>query len=409
MPTSTQNVATRYGSKAVLRPAKIGEVLIVTCALYGLKSSGAAWRADLATMLRELQFTPTQANPYVWIRSSGTHYDLVLVYVDDILILVKNPKLTMDDLGKQYELKPESVKEPDIYFGADMEKVQLPNGRVELAMSSRTYVKNSVKVVESLIAEDDPEAKLNTTARNPCPTGYKPKLNVTPELNDELGLQFLQLIGILRWAIKLGRIDIFVELSQLSQHQALLRREHLEAIYHLFAYLKKHENGAQIVFDPKTPQINEQVFNANADWWDFYGDISEELPLNMPEAKGQPVVVSCFVDANHTGNMITCRSHTGILMYVQNAPIVCFSKPQNTVESSSFGSEFVALRAAKDMIVALQYKLRMSWVSIAGPANVFCDNNGIVKNTTIPESMLAKKHNAINYHAICKAVAAGIL
>ena len=365
-----------------------GKVLIVTRALYGLKSSDAAWRADLATTLRKLQFTSTQADPDVWIRSGGTHYDMVLVYVDDILIFAKNPKLTMDELGKLYELKPESVKEPDIYLGADMEMVLLPNGRVEWAMSSRMYVKNAVKVVEFLIAEDNPEAKLKTTARNPFPTGYKPKLDVTPELNDELRLRFLHLIGILRWAIELGRIDIFVELSQLSQHLALPRRGHLEAIYHIFAYLKKHENGARIVFDPKTPQIDERVSNANIDWRDFYGEVSEELLLNMPEAKGQPVVVSCFVDANHAGNMITRRSHTGILIYVQNAPIVWFLKRQNTVESSSFGSEFVALRAAKVMIVALQYKLRMFGVPIAGPANVFCDNNGDVKNTMIPESML---------------------
>jgi hypothetical protein len=74
------------------------------------------------------------------------------------------------------------------------------------------------------------------------------------------------------------------------------------------------------------------------------------------------------------------------------------------VESSSFGSEFVALRAVKDMVVAIRYKLRMFGVPIDGPVNMFCDNNGVVKNTTIPESMLAKKHNAINYHAIREAV-----
>ena len=104
----------------------------------------------------------------------------------------------MDELGKLYELKPESVKEPDIYLGANMEKVQLPNGKVEWAMGSRAYVKNAVKVVESLIAEDDPEAKLKSTARNPFPTGYKPELDITAELNDKLGSRFLQMIGILR-------------------------------------------------------------------------------------------------------------------------------------------------------------------------------------------------------------------
>jgi len=51
-------------------------------------------------------------------------------------------------------------------------------------------------LAETLIAEDDPEAKLNTTARNPFPSGYKPELDVTPKLNDKLGSRFLQLIGI---------------------------------------------------------------------------------------------------------------------------------------------------------------------------------------------------------------------
>ena len=163
------------------------------------------------------------------------------------------------------------------------------------------------------------------------------------------------------------------------------------------------------MFDPKTPNIDERVFNADADWRNLYGDVAEELPPNMPEAKGKPVMISCFVDANHAGNMMTRQSHTGILVYVQNAPIIWFSKRQNTVEASSFGSEFITLRAAKEMIVALCYKLRMFGVAIDGPANVFCDNNGVVKNTTIPASMLAKKHNVINYHAIREAVAAKIL
>ena len=283
-----------------------GKVLIVTRALYGPKLSGAAcWRADLAATLRDLKFTSSQADPDVWLRSSGTYYDVILVYVNNTLIFAKNPKSTMDELGKLYELKPESVKVPDIYLGANMEKVQLPDGKVEWAMGSRSYVKNAIKVVEALVTEDDPNAKLTTTARNPFPTGYKPELDVTPELNDELGLQFLQLVGILRWTIELGRLDIYVELSQLSQHQALPRRDHLEAIYHIFAYLKKHENGARIVFDPKTPIIDERVFNSKADWRDFYGDVSEEMPPNMPEPKGKGVVVSCFVDANHAGNVIT--------------------------------------------------------------------------------------------------------
>jgi hypothetical protein len=201
-----------------------GKIPIVTRALYGLKLTGAAWRADLAATLRDLKFTFTQADPDVWIRSGGTHYDMVLVYVDDILFFAKDPKMTVAELGKLYELKPESVKEPDIDLGANMEKVQLPNGKVEWAMGSRRYVKNAVRVDESLMAEDDLEAKLKSTARNPfVPTGYKPELDVTPKLNEQLGSRFLQMVGMLRWAIELGWLDISVELSQSSQHQVLPR------------------------------------------------------------------------------------------------------------------------------------------------------------------------------------------
>jgi hypothetical protein len=48
-------------------------------------------------------------------------------------------------------------------------------------------------------------------------------------------------------------------------------------------------------------------------------------------------------------------------------------------------------------------------VLIDGPANVFCDNHGVMNNASIPESVLIKKHNAINYHAVREAVTAGIM
>jgi hypothetical protein len=94
------------------------------------------------------------------------------------------------------------------------------------------------------------------------------------------------------------------------------------------------------------------------------------------------VTISSFVDANHAGNVITRRSHTGIFLFVQNAPIIWFSKRQNTVEAATFGSKFVALRICKELIVALRYKLRMFGIPIDGPGNIFCDNHGVVQNAS---------------------------
>jgi hypothetical protein len=144
-------------------------------------------------------------------------------------------------------------------------------------------------------------------------------------------------------------------------------------------------------------------------WKEFYPDATDRVPPNMPEPLGNPVMVAAYVDANHAGNLANRRSHTGVLIYVNNALITWYSKRQNTVESSSFGSEFVALRIATELIESLRYKLRMFGVPIEGTTNVYCDNKSVVTNASIPTSVLNKRHNAICYHRVREAQAAGII
>jgi hypothetical protein len=177
----------------------------------------------------------------------------------------------------------------------------------------------------------------------------------------------------------------------------------------MFAYLKKHPDMGKLVYDSKCPEIDERIFHQNADWNEFYGDVKEELPPNMPKLLGHPVIISAFVNANHAGNVVMRHLHSGIFLFVQNALIIWFPEWQNMVEAATFRSEFVMLRICKELIVALRYKLCMFGVPIDGPANVFCDNRGVVKNASILESTLMKKHNAINYHAVQEAAAARIV
>jgi hypothetical protein len=92
------------------------------------------------------------------------------------------------------------------------------------------------------------------------------------------------------------------------------------------------------------------------------------------------------VDADHAGCRVTRQSHTGITLYVQGAPIMWYSKRQNTMESSTFGSELIAMTTAIEQVEALCYKLRMMGIPIEGPANVFCDNEAVFKNSAFPES-----------------------
>ena len=86
-----------------------------------------------------------------------------------------------------------------------------------------------------------------------------------------------------------------------------------------------------------------------------------------------------------------------------------YSKAQTTVESSTFGSEFIAMCQATDMIEGLHYKLRMFGVPIDSPANVLSDNQAVILNSIVPSSTLRCKHNVICYHRDREAVAAEII
>jgi len=145
------------------------------------------------------------------------------------------------------------------------------------------------------------------------------------------------------------------------------------------------------------------------DWSEYYPGAQEVIPPNMPEPRGKEVTMSCYVDADHAGCKVTRRSHTGVLIFVNRAPILWYSKRQNTVETSTFGSEFIAMKTAVEMTEGLRYKLRMMGIPLDGPTNVFCDNDTVVKQTTKPESVLKKKHNAIAYHRVRESQAANIV
>jgi hypothetical protein len=115
------------------------------------------------------------------------------------------------------------------------------------------------------------------------------------------------------------------------------------------------------------------------------------------------------VDADHAHDQLTRRSVTGFIVFANNNPIKWYSKRQNTVESSTYGAELVALRIAVKAIIEIRYKLCMMGIPIQGPSQLLCDNKSVVLNIALPYSTLKKKHNAIAYHRVHEAIATQII
>ena len=93
-------------------------------ALYGLKSAGLAWREALAEALVQLSFNSTRADPDVWIRDAvrldgGNYYEMLFVYVDDILALSHKATEVITEITSFYKENEGIIKPLDIYLGAN--------------------------------------------------------------------------------------------------------------------------------------------------------------------------------------------------------------------------------------------------------------------------------------------------
>lgn len=389
-----------------------GKIFIVSKALYGLKSASASFRAFMAEKLDDLGFQSSMADPDVWMRpgmkpEGDEYYEYILMYVDDILVVSNEPQPIFKELKQHVTFKNDKVEEPSNYLGARL-KLKSIEGRDCWTLTSVDYVNAAVKNVEEALKHK--QWKFPSKVTTPMTSNYYPELDGTPELDADEVTFYQEMIGSLRWATEIGRVDILHEVSILSQYQASPRQGHMEQLLHIFAYLKKKPKTT-LYFDYALPNIDYGLFRTKReDFMEHYRDAKEEKPDRMPKPRGKSVLTTAFVDASHANNKKTRRSHIGHIIFVNRAPILWYSKRTQTVETSTFSSEFIAMKTCIEAIVGFRYKLRMFGIPIHEDhaTNVFCDNESVVNNTSKVESVLNKKHAALAYNYCRWSVAAGV-
>ena len=199
--------------------------MLICKALYGLRSSGAAFGAHLAETLYDIGFVPTRADPDVQrrpaIKEDGfEYYEYVLCYVDDILASHK-ARDVLKAIQTIFKLKDDRIEPPDMYLGATLSNMD-DDGIQGWCMSSDKYVRAAVENVEQELARAN--QRLPSKCRTPMTVGYRPERYVSAELTTEGIQRYQELIGVLRWAAELGRVDILLETAMLLTYMALPRK-----------------------------------------------------------------------------------------------------------------------------------------------------------------------------------------
>jgi hypothetical protein len=244
-------------------------------------------------------------------------------------------------------------------------------------------------------------------ASSPLEKGDHPELDASELLEIENIQVYQSLIGALQWTIQIGRFDICTAVMTMSRFRAAPRRGHMERVKRIHGYLRKMKEGV-IRIRTELPDYSDIPEGYHS--WDYscYEGAREEIQEDAPRPLGKLVKTTHYVDANLMHDLISGRSVTGIIHLLNKTPVDWFSKLQSTVESATFGSEYVAARTCTDQIVDLRITLRYLGVPIDGPSMMFGDNESVVNTAAIPDAKLHKRHNLLSYHRTREAIAAGI-
>ena len=371
-------------------------VLVIHRALYGCKSSGKRWHERFSDVLRSEGFTPSKADPDVWMRplKDGSCYEYVAVYVDDLLMAMKDPKKFCDTLKEKYNFKLKGDGPIDYHIGLNYYKDK-----------DGTLIQQPLKYIDRMIKSyEDTYKELPKKFKTPLEKNDHPEVDTSDLLGPEGIKKYLTMIGQLQWLVALGRFDIFSAVTTMSRFRSAPREGHLERMKRMFGYIleTKHAGIRVRTEIPDFSAYPDQVF----DWsYSVYGDIEELKPHDMPEPMGNPVVLSTYVDANLYHDLVTGKALTVVLHLINQTPFDWFCKRQPNVEAATFGSEFTAAKTAVEQIIDIRTTLRYLGVPIQGKTYMFGDNQSVVTNSTLPHSQLNKRHNTLAYHRVREAIA----
>ena len=376
-----------------------GHTLVISKALYGLRSSGLRWHEKLAIILKKIGFFPCKSEPDIWMRRSQDLYEYIAVYVDDLAICARNPKEITDILENVHNFKLKGTGPIKYHLGCDFFRDSVG----VLCFSPRKYIK---KIIAGYLTMFGSKPKANISS--PLEKGDHPETDDSALLDEDGIAQYQSLIGSLQWAVSLGRFDIQTAVMSLSSFRAAPRKGHLNRVKRIYSYIAKMKHATIRVRteEPDFSGLSDEPYN-----WDhsIYGGVKEELPNNAPEPLGKYVTTTHYVDANLFHDILSGRSVTGVLHLINKTPIDWYSKKKATVETATYGSEFVAAQTCTEQIIDLRLTLRYLGVPIRTKCYMFGDNASVVNSASQPQAKLHKRHIFLSFHRVREAIAPGIM
>ena len=250
--------------------------------------------------------------------------------------------------------------------------------------------------------------KPRMTYSSPLEPNDHPELDTTPFLDDNDIQKYQSMLGALQWVVTLGRFDVATAVMTMGSFRVTPRDGHLLRLRRIYGYLAKMKHGT-LRYRTSIPDLSS-IEVPSYDWChSVYGNVREIIPTDAPPPLGKDVQQVSLVDANLAHNLLTGHAVTGVMHMFNQTPGDFYTRKQATVETSTYGSEFVAARTATQQIMDLRLMFRYLGAKVTPHVYLFGDNASVVQSGSIPHSRLNKRHIALSYHFVREAIASGLL
>ena len=331
-------------------------ILVFNKALYCLKSSGKMWAERCNDIIKDMRFMPSKADPYVWMRENKELkcYEYIATYDDDLCIAVQDPGQIFPILKEDYKLKVRGHGPLSHHFGTDYSR----DKDKTLVCQPKKYIDRLLEAYQSMFKEDP-----HKTTRTLMDKNDHPELDDTELLNGESIQHYLTMIGQLQWLVTLGRLDIHTQVTTLSRFRSAPRKGQLERLQRVYGYVTKTKHYA-VRYRTEEPD-HSYLPNMKHNWsYTVYDNVQESIPNKCPKPLHKSVTTTTTLDTTLLHCLATGASLTACLNSCNQTPTDWYSKKQATVETATYGSDFVAAKTATKQIMDLRYTLRYLGVPI---------------------------------------------
>ena len=348
-----------------------------------------------------MKFLPSKADPCIWLRKAPNLrcYEYIAVYIDDLCIAAEFPSATIQIFKSKYHLKVKGDGKLTYHLGADY--FEDPDGT--FVNQPKKYIDKLADTYKRLFNEDPPRGYMTPLDKND-----HPELDTSEILEGDMAAKYLTMVGQLQWLVTLGRFDIHAQAATMSRVRAAPRQGHMDRLKRIYSYAIRTKDYA-IRFRTELPEYSF-LPDHDFDWtYSVYGNVHEILPDDMPEPLGEAVTTTTTMDANLNHCLVTGKSLTGCLHFVNKTRVYWYSKKQATVETATYGSEFVAAKTATDQIMDIRQTLRYLGAPITTKSVLFGDSRSVVTSATLPHYTFRKRHNILAFHIGREAIAAKLM